>query len=71
MDEFLNADALKNIEQNDIMKELSAMKDAFNKGDLNEALKAAQRLTYRPSGDDEPDEIFSSKTCRFIVFQYA
>ena len=44
MDEFLNADALKNIEQNDIMKELSAMKDAFNKGDLNEALKAAQRL---------------------------
>ncbi|HHT9137197.1 MAG TPA: hypothetical protein ACFYEK_08150 [Candidatus Wunengus sp. YC60] len=44
MDEFLNADALKNIEQNDIMKELDAMKDAFNKGDLNEALKAAQRL---------------------------
>ena len=39
MDEFLNADALKNIEQNDIMKELSAMKDAFNKGDLNEALR--------------------------------
>ncbi|MBI2471318.1 MAG: hypothetical protein HYV59_08770 [Planctomycetes bacterium] len=44
MDEFLNADALKNIEQNDIMKELEAMKDAFNKGDLNTALEAAQKL---------------------------
>ena len=44
MDEFLNADALKNIEQNDIMKDLNAMKDAFNKGDLNEALEAAQRM---------------------------
>ncbi|HHT9114984.1 MAG: hypothetical protein HY607_09015 [Planctomycetes bacterium] len=44
MDEFLNADALKNIEQNDIAKELNAMKDAFNKGDLNAALEAAQRL---------------------------
>ncbi|MDN3514805.1 MAG: hypothetical protein NG747_10440 [Candidatus Brocadia sp.] len=44
MDEFLNADALKNIEQNDLMKELDAMKDAFNKGDLNAALQSAQRL---------------------------
>ena len=44
MDEFLNADALKKIEQNDIMKELDAMKEAFNKGDLNAALQAAQRL---------------------------
>jgi len=44
MDEFLNADALKNIEQNDIMKELNAMKDAFDKGDLNAALDAAQKL---------------------------
>ena len=44
MDEFLNADALKSIEKNDIMKELSAMKDAFNKGDLESALQAAQNL---------------------------
>ncbi len=44
LDEFLNADALKQIEQNDIMKELDAMKDAFNKGDLNEALQAAQKM---------------------------
>ena len=44
MDEFLNADALKQIEQNDIMKELNAMKEAFNKGDLDAALKASQRL---------------------------
>jgi len=44
MDEFLNEDALKAIEQNDIMNEMDAMKEAFNKGDLNEALKAAQRL---------------------------
>jgi hypothetical protein len=44
MDEFLNADALKKIEQNDIMEELNAMKDAFNKGDMDSALNAAQRL---------------------------
>lgn len=44
MDEFLNADALKQIEQNDIMKELNAMKEAFNKGDLEAALQASQRL---------------------------
>lgn len=44
MDEFLNADALKQIEQNDSMKELDAMREAFNKGDLNAALQAAQRL---------------------------
>lgn len=44
MDEFLNADALKQIEQNDSMKELNAMKEAFTKGDLNAALQAAQRL---------------------------
>ena len=44
MDEFLNADALKSIEKNDIMKELSAMKDAFNKGDMESALQAAQNL---------------------------
>jgi len=44
MDEFLNADALKQIEQDDIMKELDAMKEAFNKGDLDAALKASQRL---------------------------
>lgn len=44
MDEFLNADALKRIEQNDIMKEMAEMKDAFNKGDLDAALQAAQRF---------------------------
>ncbi|MGQ3685569.1 MAG: DUF4175 family protein [Candidatus Loosdrechtia sp.] len=44
MDEFLNADALKKIEQNDIMEELNAMKDAFNKGDIDATLQAAQRL---------------------------
>lgn len=44
MDEFFNADALKKIEQNDLMKEMDAMKDAFNKGDLNAALQAAQKL---------------------------
>lgn len=44
MDEFLNADALKQMEENDIMKELDAMKEAFNKGDLDAALKASQRL---------------------------
>lgn len=44
MDEFLNADALKKIEQNDLMKELNAMRDAINKGDLNVALQAAQRM---------------------------
>ena len=71
MDEFLNADALKNIEQNDIMKDLNAMKDAFNKGDLNEALGGCTEDAYRTSGNDEPDEIFRSKTCRFIVFQHA
>ncbi|MCF6154502.1 MAG: hypothetical protein E3K36_04455 [Candidatus Brocadia sp.] len=44
MDEFLNADALKKLEQDDIMKELDAMKEAFSKGDLNAALQAAQKL---------------------------
>lgn len=44
LDEFLNEDALKNIEQNDIMNQMNAMKDAFNKGDLNAALEAAQKL---------------------------
>ncbi len=44
MDEFLNADALKNIEQNDIMKEMNAMKEAFEKGDMDAALQAAQKL---------------------------
>ncbi len=44
MDEFLNEDALKKIEQNDIMEKLNAMKDAFNKGDMDSALQAAQRL---------------------------
>ena len=38
VDEFLNEDALKKIEQNDIMEKLNAMKDAFNKGDLDSAL---------------------------------
>ncbi|HHT9130175.1 MAG TPA: hypothetical protein ACFYEC_04850, partial [Candidatus Brocadiaceae bacterium] len=44
VDEFLNEDALKKIEQNDIMEKLNAMKDAFNKGDLDSALQAAQKL---------------------------
>lgn len=44
MDEFLNADALKRLEQDDIMKELDAMREAFSKGDLNAALQAAQKL---------------------------
>ncbi|KXK25361.1 MAG: hypothetical protein UZ01_03401 [Candidatus Brocadia sinica] len=44
MDEFLNADALKKLEQDDIMKELDAMKEAFSKGDLNAALQAARKL---------------------------
>lgn len=44
LDEFLNADALKNLERDDIMKELDAMREAFSKGDLNAALNAAQRL---------------------------
>lgn len=44
MDEFLNADALKKIEQNDLMRELNAMRDAINKGDLDAALQAAQRM---------------------------
>lgn len=44
MDEFLNADALKKLEQNNLAEELNAMKDAMNKGDLDSALKAAQRM---------------------------
>lgn len=44
MDEFLNADALKKIEQNDLMKELDTMRDAISKGDLNTALQAAQKM---------------------------
>ncbi len=44
MDEFLNADAMKQLEQNDIMKELDAMKEALKKGDMDAALQAAQRL---------------------------
>ncbi|MCF6157531.1 MAG: hypothetical protein E3K32_02935 [wastewater metagenome] len=44
MDEFLNADAMKTIEQNSLMEELNAMKDALSKGDLDSALQAAQRL---------------------------
>lgn len=44
MDEFLNADALKNLEQDTITKELDAMREAFSKGDLDEALKSAQKL---------------------------
>jgi len=44
LDEFLNADAMKNIEQESIMEDLKAMKDALNKGDLDAALEAAKRL---------------------------
>ncbi|MEP9411116.1 MAG: hypothetical protein HRF42_06870 [Candidatus Brocadia sp.] len=44
MDEFLNADALKNLEQDDIMKELDAMREAFSKGDLNTTLQSAKKL---------------------------
>ena len=44
LDEFLNADALKNIEQNSVMKDMEAMRDAFKKGDLDAALQAAQKL---------------------------
>ena len=44
MDEFLNADAFKQIEQQAIIKELDTMRDAFNKGDMDAALKAAQSL---------------------------
>lgn len=44
MDEFLNADALKQLEQNDMMKELDAMKEALKKGDMDAALQAARRM---------------------------
>ncbi|MBV6518324.1 MAG: hypothetical protein DCC43_03510 [Candidatus Brocadia sp.] len=44
MDEFLNADALRQLEQKDVMKELDAMKEAFNKGNLDAALQSAQRF---------------------------
>lgn len=44
MDEFLNADALKKLEQDDIMKELDAMREAFSKGDMSAALQSAQKL---------------------------
>lgn len=44
LDEFLNEDALKGLEENNVMKDLNAMKDAFNKGDLEAALESAQKL---------------------------
>ncbi len=44
LDEFLNEDALKDLEENNVMKDLNAMKDAFNKGDLEAALESAQKL---------------------------
>ncbi|MGR3311327.1 MAG: DUF4175 family protein [Candidatus Brocadiales bacterium] len=43
-DEFLNEDALKGIEQEDIASYLKKMKDALRKGDLESALEAARRL---------------------------
>ncbi|MDR4508478.1 MAG: hypothetical protein MRJ65_09645 [Candidatus Brocadiaceae bacterium] len=44
LDEFLNEDALKGIEQKDLMKELAAMRTAFEKGDMESALEAAKKL---------------------------
>ncbi|MBI5308605.1 MAG: hypothetical protein HZB37_09815, partial [Planctomycetes bacterium] len=44
LDEFLNEDALKGLEENNVMNDLNAMKDAFNKGDLEAALESAQKL---------------------------
>ncbi len=44
LDEFLNEDALKGLEENNVKKDLNAMKDAFNKGDLEAALESAQKL---------------------------
>ncbi|MEK6738553.1 MAG: hypothetical protein AABY74_07785, partial [Planctomycetota bacterium] len=38
LDEFLNEDALKDLEENNVMK------DAFNKGDLEASLESAQKL---------------------------
>ncbi len=43
-DEFLNEDALKGIEQEDVASNLKKMQDALSKGDLESALQAAQRL---------------------------
>ncbi|MFN3531755.1 MAG: DUF4175 family protein, partial [Candidatus Brocadia sp.] len=69
LDEFLNADALKNLEQDDIMKELDAMREAFSKGDLNAAMKAAQKLLaalqemmnkLKSSAQDLADSTFSN-----------
>ncbi|MCF6147135.1 MAG: DUF4175 domain-containing protein [Candidatus Kuenenia sp.] len=44
MDEFLNADAMKGIEQDDIMKDLNEMKNALKNGDAETALQAAKRM---------------------------
>lgn len=43
-DEFLNEDALKGIEQEDVASNLKKMQDALSNGDLEGALQAAQRL---------------------------
>lgn len=43
-DEFLNEDALKGIEQEDVASNLKKMQDALSKGDLESAMEAAQRL---------------------------
>lgn len=44
MDEFLNADALKGIEQDDIMGDLNEMKNALKNGDSETAIEAAKRM---------------------------
>ncbi len=43
-DEFLNEDALKGIEREDVASNLKKMQDALSKGNLESALQAAQRL---------------------------
>ncbi|MCR4291357.1 MAG: hypothetical protein NUV76_00615 [Candidatus Kuenenia sp.] len=44
MDEFLNADAMKGIEQDDIMGDLNEMKNALKNGDSETAIEAAKRM---------------------------
>ncbi|MBM4055230.1 MAG: hypothetical protein FJ264_11305 [Planctomycetes bacterium] len=44
MDEFLNADAMKGIEQDNVMNDVNEMKNALKNGDFEGALQAAQRM---------------------------